>query len=281
MFRHSIFAAFVTLLSFLSIAGAHAGVGELQFVDADAPVLAGGNLTYADLARRVAPGLTNAPVAATALSGIRHLGGADMADVPDQAVITSIVRLDIVLERKPAMLLLYGYGMARDAAQSVSLLALFDMSGEPRLLDVLDVGMDRETFFMEPLSYVALKNGVGVLFIRNAHHNAGEEFVQTSILALWGDKMHEVDTIGSVSWDAGVARIRTTMSFAQVADADAIEATADIEVHGCEDDCPESERAKLPMTRQIRVRYAWDAAKATFVADSKAFDELPFPNMEE
>lgn len=271
---------FATTLVFLAVVGAGAQTGQLQIVDADAAVSAGKTSSYAELARHFAPGL-KAPVAATALSGIRHLGGAEMADVPVEAAPSSVVRLDIVLEGKPAMLLLFDYGMAQSAAQSVSLLALFDMTAEPRLLDVMDIGLDRETFFMEPLSFATLNNGVGLVFIRNAHHNAGEEFVQSSILALWGGKMHEVDTIGSVSWDAGVAKIRTTVSLGPVPNAVAFDAIAVIEVEGCDDDCPESERAKLPRSQQLKVRYAWDAAKATFVAGSKAFAELPFPDMEE
>jgi hypothetical protein len=61
------------------------------------------------------------------------------------------------------------------------LLALFDLTGEPKLLDVVEVGSDRITGFGDkPL--LPLGHGTNLMRIDSDHFNSEEDFVNTELI---------------------------------------------------------------------------------------------------
>ena len=194
--------------------------------------------------------------------------------------IEGVSRLDIEMQGKPQSLVLFDFGRADGAAQSISILALYDLSGAPRLLDAMDVGMDLFTSFQEP-EFLALSPRLGVVFLRSSHNNAGEEFVQTSIVGIWSGKLNVVDTIGTMNWNGCSASIQVPLSFAAVRGAEALEAIADVQKEAMDGGCPALELEKKIKNKRLKAIYSWDEHAGKFIADTKAFADIPWPDMEE
>lgn len=256
-----------------------ASAAEVQYFSAVDYVQGGLDLNYADLALEFAPGLDSAPADGSALSKLPHLGGGDMASTIGSPSLRGASRVDIKLGGKPTMLVMFDFGQADDSAASVNVLALYDMTGSPRLLDVMDVGLDRETSFLEP-AYMALSSKFGMAFVRNSHHNAGEEYLQTSLIGIWDGKLHEVDTVGSYSWMVANEETRVQPSFANVKDAVAVDATFAVKTMQCGDSCG-LDGDYPSTTERLTGRYSWDPARGKFVRPEHAFDKVPQANMEE
>jgi len=253
--------------------------GDDRYISGSDPISASSGTTYADLARLFAPGL-GGRTTDNILASVRHLGGPDMAVPSPDREIENISRLDIETQGKPQTLVLFDFGRAEDAAQSISVLALYDLSGAPRLLDAMDVGMDLFTSFQEP-EFLAQSSRLGVVFLRSSHSNAGEEFVQTSIVGIWSGKLNAVDTIGTMNWNGCSASISVPVSFSAVRGAEALEATADVQKQALDGGCPALELEKKIKNRRLKARYSWDERAGKFIADTKAFADIPWPNMEE
>jgi hypothetical protein len=153
-----------------------ASAADARYFDASDRVSEGSDLTYFDLAIQFAPGLARMPADGAELSKLPHLDASEEPTTIGDPLIGSVKRIDIELDDKPAALLMFDLGSADGSAANINILALFDMSAKPRLLDAMDVGLDRETSFLEP-GYMPLSKKFGMAFIRNSHHNAGEEYL--------------------------------------------------------------------------------------------------------
>lgn len=256
-----------------------ASANEVKYFSATDYVQGGLDLNYADLAEEFAPGLDGIPADGKALSKLPQLGGGDMITTIANPVLGSARRVDISLSGKPAMLVMFDIGQSSNSVASVNVLALYDMTNGPRLLDTMDVGLDRETSFTEP-AYMELSSKFGMAFIRNSHHNAGEEYMQTSLIGIWDGKLHEVETLSSYSWMTGDGDTRVLPNFAAVKNAIAFDATFAVKTTRCEGGCMPDD-GYPSTTDNITARYRWDAAKGKFVRPEHAFDKIPQANMEE
>ena len=253
---------------------------EAKYSGATDVVSPGSDLTYFDLALQFAPGLAKAPSDGDEISKLPHLGGDDDVTTIASPALGGVERIDIEFDGKPAVLLMFDFGQSDDSAASVNVLALYDMSSKPRLLDALDVGLDRETSFMEP-GHISLSPRFGMAFVRNSHHNAGEEYLQTSLIGIWGGKLREVDTIFTMSWFANGEDLRVLPSFASVKGAIGLHFSYDVRRTQCDGGCVPYEQDYPSTTERITARYSWDPGAGKFVRPAKAFDKIPLPDMEE
>jgi hypothetical protein len=273
-------AALVAFSFLLSLATAQFAVSaEYRYISENDAISEGTETTYFDLALQFAPGLANTPSDGRALSAIRHLGGDELPATIASPSIGGIDRIDIRQAGKPRMLVLFDFGQADDAAEGINVLALYDVTGAPRLLDAMNVGLDRENSFLEP-GYVVLSPTFGMALVRNSHHNAGEEYLQSSLIGIWDDKLHDVDTVFSMSWLTAEEDLTVRPSFAAVKGELALDATFTITRKHCESACVLD--ADYPsMTERVKARYNWDAAAGKFARPEKAYDRIPLPDMEE
>lgn len=269
----------IALLSFLFPLLCSAASAEDKYIEAGDRISENSEITYFDLALQFAPGLADTPSDGRALAAIRHIGGDELPATIASPSIGGIDRIDISQAGKPRMLLLFDLGQADDAAEGINVLALYDMTGAPRLLDAMNVGLDRESSFLEP-GYIELSPKFGMALVRNSHHNAGEGYLQSSLIGIWDDKLHVVDTVFSMSWLTGDEDLTVRPSFAPVKGELALDATFTITRKHCEGTCVLD--ADYPsMTERVTVRYSWDAAAGKFVRPEKAYDRIPVPDMEE
>ena len=136
--------------------------------------------------------------------------------------------------------------------------------------------------FVHPMKtgHAALSPEIGMIFLRNSHHNAGEEYLQTSLVGVWKGKLHDVDTVFSMSWNAADRRVATTFDFTPVKNALAVVAAVQIKRIQCSGTCdPDSEG--VSKFEHLKVRYQWDASGNTFIRPKDAYDRIPLPDMQE
>ncbi|MDO6965862.1 hypothetical protein [Rhizobium alvei] len=254
---------------------------ETVRVEPDSAVTPGSTIRYRDLVTSLLPDILGdgSKADVTPGKGIRHIGGADMLAYTVQTEPQSISRLDFVSPAGKRALILFDFGTAEDAAQSVAILGLYDLAGEPKLLDAADVGYDRFTSFQAPEIAFAAPDAP-VTFFRSSHLNAGEEYVQTSLVSLAGDRINLIDSIGTMNWNGCAWSIMSDLGFR--ATSGTIRATIHIrktklDGTGCEPN--RNERRIRP--GRIDGTYVWEASRKRFKARTAAFKSIPFPGGDE
>jgi hypothetical protein len=170
------------------------------------------------------------------------------------------------------------FGPAQDSASGFVVLALFDVTGEPRLLDAADIAFDRWTAFAEPVR-LPVGEGDDLLVTRSTHFNSSQGYATTALILLRGDRFALVDTISTFDDRACTFERTQRLGIRQgtgtpLAD---IRATVSERTTVSAGQCGEA-TVPEPGTRNIAVTYRWDAAGERYSADSDAFDVLAREN---
>ncbi len=124
-----------------------------RLVDASDHVTGRNDVTYFDLVKLIVTDLdpigTSEP-AAHQIVPYRHIEGKNSETVPGGPVsIKYLTPLKIHADGKSRLALLADLGPSDGNVAEFALLALFDLSGGPKLLDVVEVGIDRMTGFAD------------------------------------------------------------------------------------------------------------------------------------
>ena len=267
--------ALLALALFCMTAG-RAFAEPVSFPGLTEPVAGRKDVTFADLVRLVAPG---AVANGEGTTDVRHIGGDAWSDPGPEAM--RLVKLAAVPVRsggRDRTVLLLDFGPAQDSASGFVVLALFDVTGEPRLLDAADIAFDRWTAFAEPVR-LPVGEGDDLLVTRSTHFNSSQGYATTALILLRGDRFALVDTISTFD-DRACAFERTQrLGIRQGTGtlfAD-IRATVSERTTVSAGQCGEA-TVPEPGTRDIAVTYRWDAAGERYSADSDAFDVLAREN---
>jgi hypothetical protein len=274
MKRRSIwFSSLAVLVGVLASGPAAAGEG-VAFPDLGQTVPGHAGLTYLDLARMVVPDLAatgtgSAPVA------MRHIEGEDAGDSPPQTSdIPLTAALDVMVGGKPRLLLLMDIKSA-EGAQGYAPLALFDLAGQPKLLDVVNVASDRDTYFRDPARF-AIADGDDVVETVSMHFNSNQSYAITELILLRGDRFEEIDSIPTLDdRDCGWEHTqqigfepRGATPYADIVATvtDALSPTGE----ACDTPPPP------PFSRTVGVTYRWSGSR--YETDSDAFARLAEEN---
>jgi len=142
-----------------------ASTDSVDVVEPGDPVPGHTGVTYFDLMKKVVtdldPPAAKEPPTAHEIAPYRHVEGEDAKTVPDGPVsIKYLSPLKIRADGSDRLVLLADLGPSEEAVAEFVLLALFDLSDKPKLLDVVEVGRDRLTGFADKPS-IPLGRGVG------------------------------------------------------------------------------------------------------------------------
>jgi hypothetical protein len=267
--------ALLALALFWMTAG-RAFAEPVSFPDLTEPVAGRQDVTFADLVRLVVPGAVES---GEGTIDVRHIGGDAWSDPGPEAM--RLLKLAAVPARsggRDRTVLLLDFGPAQDSASGFVVLALFDVTGEPRLLDAADIAFDRWTAFAEPVR-LPVGEGDDLLVTRSTHFNSSQGYATTALILLRGDRFALVDTISTFD-DRACAFERTQRlgiwqgTGTPFAD---IRATVSERTTVSAGQCGEA-TVPEPGTRDIAVTYRWDAAGERYSADSDAFDVLAREN---
>lgn len=243
------------------------------------PAGAGG--TYLDLLQLLMPGIAvngRTYSGGRQPAGIRHLEGGGEDDVG--LAPTGPLGLIAVPLRSGGMdriALLVDFG-STEYTLDFAILALFDVEGEPRLLDAADIASGQWTSFMDPVR-LSVSAGDDLLVTQSTHHNSSQGYATASLILVRDDRFELVDTIGSFS-DKDCAYERSQDLTVEQGSgepvADIVARVTELTVLTAED-C-NGRAGPEPGSRTITVTYRWDSAAQRYMPDSDAFAQLAREN---
>ena len=269
----------LTLLPFLAVV---AGAQALSFPEIGSALPGRADVTYLDLARMVIPDLAvgkdglyqgGSPIE------MRDIGRPDSGDSPPETSSLSLVEvLPLKAGGKERLAILFDLGHFADGAQGYAVLALYDVTAKPKLLDAANVAVDRETYFQKP-GKLSVGAGDDILATTSSHSNSNQNYVIVSLIMVAKDTFKLIDVIYML--DEHVCAYSRTQDVAFKAIADgrryaAIKATVTDATGPTGDPCDEP--PPKVTSRQIAVTYHWNKTQSRYVKDSKAFEKLSAEN---
>ena len=158
------------------------------------------------------------------------------------------------------------------------MLALYDLTDKPKLLDAVNVGTDQSSYFRDP-GRLAVGPGDDALVTMSTHFNSNQGYVSTILILVRNDRFEPIDQINT--FDENVCAYRRTQDLSfQTPGAEkpyaAIKVTVTDATKPSDESCEEP--APKAVSHDISVTYHWDKAKARYVQDSDAFDKLAADN---
>lgn len=262
--------------------GATAGAQGVSFPDLGTALPGHQDVTYLDLARMVIPDLktgTDGFYAGTLPIDMRHIEGPDSGgSPPPTSSFPNAAVLDIKTGGKDRLTMLFDLGDSPDSAEGFAVLALYDLSGKPKLLDAVNVAVDRNSYFREP-NRLSLGAGDDAVVTMSTHFNSNQGYVGTALIMVRDDRFQLIDMI--YTFDENVCAYRRTQNLAFQTSGDnqpyaAIKVTVTDATVPSEEDCGEARPEAS--SHDISVTYRWDKAVSRYVKDSDAFERLSAEN---
>lgn len=273
---------FVLFCLLLPCLGATAGAQGVSFPDLGTALPGQQDVTYLDLARMAIPDLkkgTDGFYDGTLPIDMRHIEGPDSGGSPPPTLsFPNAAVLDIKTGGKDRLTMLFDLGDSPDSAEGFAVLALYDLSGKPKLLDAVNVAVDRSSYFREP-NRLSLGAGDDAVVTMSTHFNSNQGYVGTALIMVRDDRFQLIDMIYTFDENACAYRRTQNLAFQTSGDSQpyaAIKVTVtDATVPG-EEDCGEA-RSEAS-SHDISVTYNWDKVVSRYVKDSDAFERLSAEN---
>ncbi|RUU09360.1 hypothetical protein EOD08_35210 [Mesorhizobium sp. M6A.T.Ca.TU.002.02.2.1] len=276
----SILLRFVVACLLLPCLWMTAGAQAVSFPDLGSAVPGHEGTTYLDLARMVIPDLAgdkNGFYRGSMPIEMRHIEGPDRGgSPPETSGLSNAGVLAVKAGGKDRLAMLFDLGSSSDSAEGFAVLALYDLAGKPRLLDAVNVAVDRSTSFRDP-GKLPVGPGDDAIITLSTHFNSSQGYVSTPLLLVRDDRFELIDTIQTFDESLCAYKRTQELAFRTFADGQpyaAIKATVtDATVpngESCDDPAPEAS------SQNISVTYHWDGAG--YVKNSDALDKLAGEN---
>ncbi|ESW87025.1 hypothetical protein NKL07_11705 [Mesorhizobium sp. C280B] len=260
-----------------------AGAEAVSFPELGSAVPGHGDVTYLDLARMVIPDLAadkdgffrgSIPIE------MRHIAGPDYdGSPPATSGLSSGDVLDIKAGGKDRLAMLLDLGDSPDSAEGYAVLALYDITGKPALLDAVNVAVDRSTYFRDP-GKLSIGPGDDVIITTSTHFNSSQGYVIAPLVMVRNDRFELIDMIYAFDENLCTNRRTQNAAFQAIADGQpyaAIKVTVtDATVPG--DESCDGQPPPEASSRDISVTYHWDKNASRYVKDSDALDRLAGEN---
>jgi hypothetical protein len=270
-----------TALSTLLAAPIPATAQEISHADIWQEVAGHKGVAVLDLVRLVAPDIavTDGVARGNHLVQMRYVSGGDeVPPSPTGFEVSGISAIDVRSGGKDRVAALIEPGQVADTDEPLAVLALFDVSGTPRLLDAVDVALDRDTSLVES-GRLDLGAGTDAILTRSSHFNSSQGYAATALVLLKDDRFELIDTVYTFDENVCSFERRQETAFKAVPKAGGM---ADIAATVTETTMPRDEGCdgEVPPagTRTIAVTYGWDAASSRYEPDSDAFEVLAREN---
>jgi hypothetical protein len=240
------------------------------------------DVTYLDLAKMIVPDLSAGDdgfYTGSAPIEMRHVLGGDEGGSPPETInLPNAAVLPIKAGGKDRLTMLFDLGQTEDSAEGFAVLALYDLADKPKLLDAVDVGTDRNSYFRDP-GKLALGPGDDALITMSMHFNSSQGYVSTILILVRDDRFEPIDQINT--FDENVCAYKRTQDLSFQA-LGVEKPYAPIKITLTDATAPSGESCEEPapeaVSRGISVTYRWDKAKSRYLKDSDAFEKLSAEN---
>ena len=156
----------------------------------------------------------------------RHIVDGYGGDLPDRIAISSLQVATFMVAGEARIAILADIGQLETTIEQPALLAVFDGGKSPKLIDAVDVGMDRDTSFALP-ALVNIGRSDQALVIRSYHFNSSESFETTAFIFLRGRELELVDTFSTYAIRTCNEQMTQVVKFAEQS-ADDVSAYSEI-----------------------------------------------------
>ena len=236
-------------------------------------------VTYLALMQQAIPDLAYNPATRQVeghLKSLRHImGKAAGGEPPDPVVVSFVEDIRLNAGGRPRIAVLADLGQSKDSAQSTTLLALFDNAPKPRVLDAVDVGVDKETSFDQHPT-LTLGPGDDALVTYSEHFNSNQTYAQRLMIFVRGDRLRLIDDLFLLSDSAcGFKRAETpTFATRPASPYATLVVTVTETLKHLDEQCDAPPPA--PYVHTYQATYRWDAARGGFVGqgDLDKLDKL-------
>ena len=250
---------------------------QLADIHADVPGHAG--ISFFDLLKQVVPDLAENENSATGRSRepFRHIVDGYGGDLPDRIAISSLQVATFMVAGEARIAILADIGQLETTIEQPALLAVFDGGESPKLIDAVEVGMDRDTSFAVP-ALVNIGRSDQALVIRSYHFNSSESFETTALIFLRGRELELVDTFSTYAIRTCSEQMTQVVKFAEQS-ADGVSAYSEILAtieerrSGFQGNCND-EIVAMPISEIASVVYRWNAELDNFIAVSDTLERF-------
>lgn len=260
-----------------------AALGQaVSFPELNSPIPGHQDITYFDLAKMIVPDLKagddgfykgSAPIEMRDI-----LGGNDGGSPPETVNLPNAAVIAVKAGGKDRLAMLLDLGQAQDSAEGFAVLALYDLTDKPKLLDAVNVGTDQSSYFRDP-GKLAISPDDDALITMSTHFNSNQGYVGTILILVRNDRFEPIDQINT--FDENVCAYRRTQDLSfqtrggerpygsiEVTVTDATKPSGE----SCEEEAPKA------VSQDISVTYRWDDKASRYVRDSDAFEKLSAEN---
>ena len=256
--------------------------GCARLVKPSDPVACHTGLTYLDLMKMVVTDLepeSASEAKAHRIVRYRHIEGKDAKTDPAGPVALKYLEpLVIRSGGKTRLALMADLGPSDEAVAEFVLLALFDLHGTPRLLDLVEVGTDRLTGFSDhPL--LRLGHGSDLIRISSDHFNSDEDFVNTEFIFVRDGRFQLLDAVYTYNAKTCTYRLTEWPAVKTIADPGrryrriVLTVPEKVALQPDAADCGD-EKAPRPFVRSFHAVYRWSTQRRAFATMSSNLDEL-------
>jgi hypothetical protein len=263
------------------LCAAPASAETSPFLKPGDPVPGHPGLTWLDLVRQAVPSL--AETDAGDIEGHlkdpppRHIGGKSFeGEPPDPVTLGDIEVKHILAGGQKRMVVMADLGPDPDRVQSQTLLLLFNEDGKPKLLDVVDVGLDKDTVFDDPRA-LSLGPGDDALVTVSEHDDSDLAYDGRVVLFVRNDRFRLIADFYAITEQNCGWRQDQTPRFTtrpdpgspyRALDIAVVHKIAHVHEEGCGDPIPRA------VTRTYEALYRWDAKLGRFTTASTALKRL-------
>lgn len=271
------------ILAVLCLGSTSSALGQSESGALPAPGdIAAGEKTYAEMIAMALPGAveTDEYMVVESDVALPHIEGTDFEVVaPAPVAINDFNAVSLDVDGEPHLALMIELVEAPNSAGPIAALALFDIRDEPTLVDVVDVGFDRQSGFgLPPTLQVGLGHDLILAF--NSHGNAGQFYNAVTIIDVVEGELAMVDQVLTLAV-IGCEETRTQYLDYVVATPEG-EGKGDFTVivrdviESPDEGCEEDESYETGET-SYSVDYRWDETEGRYVAQGDGwaeFDEM-------
>lgn len=278
----SILCRFILACLLLPCLWAAALAQDVSFPELSSAVGGRQDVTYLDLAKMVVPDLkagANGFYVGSAPIDVRDiLGGQEGGSPPETVNLPNAAALAVKAGGKDRLAMLFDLGQSQDSAEGFAVLALYDLAGKPKLLDAVNVAVDRLTSFREPAK-VSIGAGDDAIVTTSTHFNSNQGYAGTMLIMVRNDRFSLIDAIYTFDENYCAYRRTQNLAFRSLGGRKAyapIKATVTDATVPSEESCDEP--PPKATSHDLSVTYRWDKAKSRYVRNSDAFVKLSAEN---
>jgi hypothetical protein len=209
----------------------------------------------------------------------QHIEGKDQTIGPPERITLHEYDVDAmgVPGDSSLVILLVDLGQQEGFVADVELLALFSLTPEPRLLDVVEVGAAQSTTLAQKAKPLMLAPKTPLIVVDSEHDDADESFISTEMIFVRRQRFQLIGDFSTFDEKECGYTLTEVPSYRIVPSSGsyhALDVAVRARVAATGEDCGETQKRRAPHAMTYRALYRWDERAQRFATVSKELQRL-------